>query len=140
MSLDDKVRQNMKRLLFSLLATFVSGCHLGQSEETRREAARSAVIKAAAAEEFTGKPVLQSLDRAKDDSNKLLGTYCGTMTDDGIPAADQKPRRFVYMAVDKDVVFELQVDHSSQNGDPELAALAKEASTKFESLWKEGCA
>jgi hypothetical protein len=135
---DAALRPFLGALAFALLLT---GCHLASSKDEQLAAARIAIEKAAVeGEALVGKPVIRTIQPGKGEGDMLLGAFCGTITDDGVAADAQKPRRFVYMAVDKDVVFETVTDDELPPTTNEERKLIAEAVKTFNDLWDGGCA
>jgi hypothetical protein len=121
-------------------AFFVSGCHLAASPKEQQAEARAVIIKAANdSEEWTGKPVIQTIRRGKAEEDALLGTFCGTITDDGAGQTAQKPRHFIYMAVEKLTVFETLPSDPAATPSDEERKLTEEVANEFNDLWNNGC-
>jgi hypothetical protein len=127
---------------FGLLGAIfaLAGCHVAESKEKQLATAKAAVLKAAEDEVgLLGKPVIKTIYPSKGEGDGLLGTVCGSILDMGVAAEDQKPQRFIYMANDKETLFE---QFPADLLEPETEAeqkLIDDAIKGFNEVWNDGC-
>jgi hypothetical protein len=117
------------------------GCHVAESKEKQLAKAKAAVLKAAEDEVgLLGKPVIKTIYPSKGEGDGLLGTVCGSILDTGVAAEDQKPQRFIYMAIDKDILFEQMPAELLKPETEAEQKLIDDAIKGFNELWSDGCA
>jgi hypothetical protein len=134
----------MNRVLASCAAIatpiLLAGCHIVQGEEERLSSAKAAIIKAAADDEgMANEPQISNLRASRAEGDSLLGTYCGNISDRDMREAGEMPRRFIYMAIDKDVVFETVRNDFLPPSSAEERKLLDDVIKAFDDLWNDGC-